>query len=154
MTSIISIIPISTLLIMGIAIAVSFINMTINRLLVTRLVGWEQYRSMQREISEYRSQTMAAMRSKDQKLLEKLKRKESQINSMQMKISKPQLYLFPISMSYIVIWFFFLTPTYAAVSTVAYLPGIGSISYVIWYFICSLMFGTLASRVIGVNPLQ
>jgi uncharacterized membrane protein (DUF106 family) len=154
MTSIISIIPISTLLIMAIAIAVSFINMTINRLLVTRLVGWEQYRSMQREISEYRSQTMKAMRAKDQKLLEKLKRKESQINSMQMKISKPQLYLFPISMSYIVIWFFFLTPTYAAVPTVAYLPGIGSISYVIWYFICSLMFGTLASRVIGVNPLQ
>ena len=154
MTSVISIIPISTLLIMAIAIAVSFINMTINRLLVTRLVGWEQYRSMQREISEYRSQTMKAMRAKDQKLLEKLKRKESQINSMQMKISKPQLYLFPISMSYIVIWFFFLTPTYAAVPTVAYLPGIGSISYVIWYFICSLMFGTLASRVIGVNPLQ
>jgi uncharacterized membrane protein (DUF106 family) len=154
MTSIISIIPISTLLIMAIAIAVSFINMTINRLLVTRLVGWEQYRSMQREISEYRSQTMKAMRAKDQKLLEKLKRKESQINSMQMKISKPQLYLFPISMSYIVIWFFFLTPTYAAVPTVAYLPGIGSISYVIWYFVCSLMFGTLASRVIGVNPLQ
>jgi uncharacterized membrane protein (DUF106 family) len=109
---------------------------------------------MQREINEYRSQTMAAMRSKDQKLLEKLKKKESQINSMQMKISKPQLYLFPISMSYIVIWIFFLTPTFAAVSTVAYLPGIGSVSYVIWYFICSLLFGTLASRVIGVNPLQ
>jgi uncharacterized membrane protein (DUF106 family) len=149
----ISIIPAATLLIMSIAIVISFVNMVINRLLVTRLVGWEQYRTMQREISEYRSQTMQAMRSKDQKLLEKLKKKESQINSMQMKISKPQLYLIPISFTYIVIWIFFLTPLYGSHS-VAYVPGIGGIPVFYWYFLCSLLFGTLASRVIGVTPLE
>ena len=149
----ISIIPISTLLIMAISIVISFVNMGINRLLITRLVGWEQYRTMQREIAEYRSQTMQAMRAKDQKLMEKLKKKESQINSMQMKISKPQLYLLPISFSYIVIWIFFLTPKNFP-HPLAYLPGIMNLPVVYWYFICSLLFGTLASRIVGVTPLE
>jgi uncharacterized membrane protein (DUF106 family) len=96
---------------------------------------------------------MQAMRSKDQKLLEKLKKKESQINSMQMRISKPQLYLIPISFSYIIIWIFFLTPFYTS-HPVAYVPGIGGIPVVYWYFLSSLLFGTLASRVIGVTPLE
>lgn len=138
---------------MSISIIISFVNMGINRLLITRLVGWEQYRTMQREISEYRSQTMQAMRSKDQKLMEKLKKKESQINSMQMKISKPQLYLLPISFSYIVIWIFFLTPTNFP-HPLAYLPGIMNLPVVYWYFLCSLLFGTLASRIVGVTPLE
>ena len=149
----ISVIPYSTLLIMAIAVIISFVNMGINRLLVTRLVGWNEYRTMQREISEYRSQTMAAMRSKDQKLTEKLKKKESQINSMQMKISKPQLYLIPISFSYILIWIFFLTPKNFP-NPVAFLPGIMNLPVVYWYFLCSLLFGTLASRIIGVTPLE
>jgi len=149
----ISIIPTSTLIIMAISIIISFLNMGINRLLITRLVGWDQYRTMQREIAEYRSQTMQAMRSKDQKLLEKLKRKESQINSMQMKISKPQFILLPISFSYIVIWIFFLTPTNFP-HPLAYLPGLMNLPVVYWYFLCSLLFGTLASRIIGVTPLE
>ena len=146
-------IPISTLLIMTIAIIVSFVNMAINRLLITRLVGWEEYQTMQREIREFNSQRMAAVRSKDQKLLEKLKKKESQINSMQMKVSKPTFYLLPISMSYIVIWLFFLTPTYKT-ATLAYLPGIMNLQVVYWYFLCSLLFGTLASRAFGIMPFE
>ncbi len=149
----ISIIPTSTLIIMAISIIISFVNMGINRLLITRMVGWEQYRTMQREIAEYRSQTMAAIRSKDQKLLDKLKRKESQINNMQMKISKPQFVLLPISFSYIVIWIFFLTPTNFP-HALAYLPGVLSLPVVYWYFLCSLLFGTLASRIVGVTPLE
>jgi uncharacterized membrane protein (DUF106 family) len=149
----ISLIPTSTLIIMAISIIISFVNMGINRLLITKLVGWEQYRTMQREIAEYRKQTMAALRSKDTKLQEKLKRKESQINSMQMKISKPQFILLPISFSYIVIWIFFLTPTNFP-HALAYLPGLLNLPVVYWYFLCSLLFGTLASRIIGVTPLE
>ena len=149
----ISIIPNSTLIIMAISLVISFANMGINRLLITRMVGWEQYQTMQREIREYRSQTMQAMRSKDQKQIEKLKRKESQINNMQMKISKPQLILFPISFSYIVIWIFFLTPANFP-NALAFIPGILSLPVVYWYFLCSLLFGTLASRIVGVSPFE
>jgi uncharacterized membrane protein (DUF106 family) len=138
---------------MLIAIAVSFINMSINRLLINRMVGWEEYRTIQKEVNEYRSQMMQATRTNDKKLLEKLKKKETQINRMQMKISKPTFILIPISFSYILIWWFFLTPVYGA-SPVAYVPGIGAIPVLYWYMVCSFLFGTLAGRIIGTTPIQ
>jgi uncharacterized membrane protein (DUF106 family) len=149
----ISTIPLATMVIMLIAIAVSFINMSINRLLINRMVGWEEYRSIQKEVAEHRSQMMQATRTNDKKLLEKLKKKEAQINRMQMKISKPTFILIPISFSYILIWWFFLTPVYGA-NPVAYVPGIGAIPVLYWYMICSLLFGTLAGRIIGITPIQ
>jgi uncharacterized membrane protein (DUF106 family) len=149
----ISVIPWSTVIIMLIAITVSLINMSINRLLINRMVGWEEYRTIQREVNEWRSQKMQATRTNDKKLLEKLKKKEAQMNRMQMKISKPQFILIPIGFSYILIWIFFLTPVYGA-NPVAYVPGIGAIPVLYWYMICSLLFGTLAGRIIGITPIQ
>jgi len=149
----ISVIPWSTVLIMFIAIAVSFLNMGINRLLINRMVGWEEYRSIQREVNKWRSQMMQATRTNDKKLLEKLKKKEAQMQRMQMKMSKPQFILIPIGFSYILIWMFFLIPVYGA-NPVAYIPGIGLIPVLYWYMICSLLFGTLAGRIIGITPIQ
>jgi uncharacterized membrane protein (DUF106 family) len=149
----ISAMPLATVVIMLIAIAISFINMSINRLLINRMVGWEEYRTIQKEVNEYRSQMMQATRTNNKKLLEKLKKKETQINRMQMKISKPTFILIPISFSYILIWWFFLTPVYGA-SPVAYVPGIGAIPVLYWYMVCSFLFGTLAGRIIGTTPIQ
>ncbi len=151
----ITIIPIATLVIMLLAITISFINMTINRLLITRMCGWNEYRAMQKEVSEYRSQMMKATRAKDQKLMTKLKKKESQINKMQTKMMKPSMVLMPISFSYIIIWYLFLIPTYGS-NPVAFMPGIfaDGLPVVYWYLLCSLFFGTLASRIIGITPLS
>jgi uncharacterized membrane protein (DUF106 family) len=157
-----SAIPWSTFTIMGISVVIAFLNSGLNRLLVTHFVGWEQYRSMQKETSEWRSQQMAAARANDKKQLEKLKKKESQIMAMQKKMAKPQMVLFGVSFIYIVVWIFFLTPTYGA-SPVAYLPGFGNtlgfgphgeMGVFYWYPICSLLFGTLASRILGVLPME
>lgn len=157
-----SAIPWSTFTIMGIAVVIAFLNSGINRALVTHFVGWEQYKSMQKETSEWRSQQMAAMRANDKKQLEKLKKKESQIKAMQTKMAKPQMILLGVSFIYIVVWIFFLTPTYGP-RPVAYLPGFqgilgfgehGSMGVFYWYPICSLMFGTLASRILGVLPME
>ena len=155
----ISAIPFATIVIMLTAVAVSFLNMGINRLLITRMCGWEEYRVMQKETSEYRSQMMQAMRANDKKLVEKLKKKESQINNMQKKMMKPQMILFPISFSYIIIWYLFLIPTFEQ-NAVAYVPGLApgaimstGIPVIIWYMICSFFFGTLASRIVGVTPI-
>ena len=157
-----SAIPWSTFTIMGLSIVIAFLNSGINRLLVSHFVGWEQYKSMQKEMSENRSQKMAAMRANDKKQLEKLKKKESQIMSMQKKMAKPQMILLGVSFIYIVVWIFFLTPTYGP-RPVAYLPGFqgilgfgehGSMGVFYWYPICSLMFGTLASRILGVLPME
>lgn len=157
-----TVIPLSTFTIMGISILVAFLNSGINRALVSHFVGWDQYKSMQREMAEWRSQQMAAMRANDKKQLEKLKKKESQIMNMQKQMAKPQMILFGISFIYIVVWIFFLTPTYGQ-TTVAYLPGFGNtfvfgprgaMGVFYWYPICSLLFGTLASRILGVLPVD
>jgi uncharacterized membrane protein (DUF106 family) len=149
-------IPSATIVVMLVAVAVSFLNMGLNRLLITRMCGWEEYKVMRKETSEYQSQLMAAMRANDKKLMDKLKRKESQIKNMQSKMMKPQAILLPISFSYIIIWYLFLIPTFGA-NAVAYVPGIApppaGIQVFIWYMICSFFFGTLASRVIGVTPV-
>ena len=147
-------IPIATLVIMLIAVTISFLNMGINRLLITRICGWEEYKLMRKETSEYQSQLMQAMRANDTKRVEKLKKKESQIRNMQSKMMKPQMILLPISFSYIVIWWFFLIPTYGA-DAVAVVPGLAptGIPVIYWYMICSFFFGTLASRIVGVTPI-
>ena len=155
----IAVIPVATLVIMLIAVTVSFINMVINRLLITRICGWEEYKVMRKETSEYQSQLMAAMRANDTKRVEKLKKKESQIRNMQNKMMKPQMILLPISFSYIIIWYLFLIPTFGA-SDVAFMPGLApgalmatGLPVIYWYMLCSFFFGTLASRIIGVSPI-
>ena len=150
----ITIIPIATLVIMLIAVAISFLNMGINRLLITRICGWEEYKVMRKETSEYQSQLMAAMRANDTKRVEKLKKKESQIRNMQSKMMKPQMILLPISFSYIIIWYVFLIPTFGA-DAVAVVPGLApaGIPVIYWYMLCSFFFGTLASRIVGVTPI-
>jgi uncharacterized membrane protein (DUF106 family) len=147
-------IPLATLVIMLISITISFLNMGIQRLLITRMCGWEEYHMMRKETSEYQSQLMKAMRANDTKKVEKLKKKESQIRSMQSKMMKPQTILLPISFSYIIIWYIFLIPTYGA-NAVAVVPGIApaGIPVIYWYMICSFFFGTLASRIVGVTPI-
>jgi uncharacterized membrane protein (DUF106 family) len=94
---------------------------------------------------------MAALRSKDEKVLEKLKKKESQIQAMQTKMFKPQLILIPITFIYLIIWPV-LTGYFP--SFVAYIPGFGGVPFFYWYLICSFFFGTIASRIIGVTPIQ
>ena len=150
----ITIIPIATLVIMLVAVSISFINMVINRLLITRICGWEEYKVMRKETSEYQSQLMAAMRANDKKRVEKLKKKESQIRNMQSKMMKPQMILLPISFSYIIIWYIFLIPTFGA-DAVAVVPGLApaGIPVIYWYMVCSFFFGTLASRIVGVTPI-
>jgi len=153
----ISVIPFATLAIMGVAVVISFANMALNRALITKMIGWNEYRSMQRELSEYSAQQMAAVRAKDEKTLEKLKKKQPQIQAMQTKMFKPQLLLLPITFIYLIIWPI-LTGYFPG--TVAYVPGYNPIQgqigvpFFVWYLICSFFFGTIASRIIGVTPIQ
>ena len=156
----ITVVPLATLVIMLISVTISFLNMGIHRLLITRMCGWEEYKIMRKETSEYQSQLMAAMRANDTKRVEKLKKKESQIRNMQGKMMKPQMILFPISFSYLIIWYLFLIPTFGS-NPVAVVPGLAlnmtatptGIPVFIWYMICSFFFGTLASRIIGITPI-
>jgi uncharacterized membrane protein (DUF106 family) len=141
------------LLILVIALGIAFLNTALNRFLINYFIGWEQYRVMQKEMNEYRQETMAAARSKDAKQMEKLKKRQSQINNMQAKMMKPQMVQLAVSFLYIFIWILVLTPTYGVTSMV-YLPGLGGISVVYWYPICSFFLGLLASRLLGIMPIE
>jgi len=164
--------PLATIIIMVIAAAIAFLNTAINRVLINFFVGWEQYRVMQKEMAEYRSETMAAMRANDKKKTEKLKKRQSQINAMQAKMLKPQMVQFGISFVYLIVWFLVLTPTFGP-RPMAYLPGLGTIANAhliingvaqhaianalpvfYWYPLCSLFFGLLASRIMGIMPIE
>jgi uncharacterized membrane protein (DUF106 family) len=146
----ISTIPTATVSIMLIALIISFVNMTINRLLISRMVGWKEYQAMQKEMREYQSEMMKAARANDKKMMEKLKKKDSQIKNMQAKMLKPQMFLFLFTVVYFVIWpilnGYFPHP-------VAYVPGIGQIPFFYWYLVCSFFFGTLAGRILGIQPI-
>jgi uncharacterized membrane protein (DUF106 family) len=157
----ITVIPWSTLLILSISIAIAFINTGLNRFLISKLVGWNEYKTMQKEMAEYRSQQMAAARANDKKQLEKLKKKESQIMNMTKKQQKPQMIMLGLSFVYIAVWIFWLTPTFGR-TPVAYLPGfsgllnndLGQIGVTFWYPICSLFFGTLANKLFGIMSIE
>ncbi len=160
--------PLATIVIMVIAVVIAFINSGINRVLINYFVGWEQYRVMQKEMSEYRSETMKAMRANDKKQVEKLKKKESQVKNMQAKMMKPQMVQFGISFVYLIVWFLILTPTFGP-APMAFIPGIGTIAHAhhvggldipnaiqvfYWYPICSFFFGLLSSRILGIMPIE
>jgi uncharacterized membrane protein (DUF106 family) len=173
MSEVVTSLPLATLIIMAIAAGIAFLNSGINRVLINYFIGWEQYRVMQKEMAEYRSETMAAMRANDKKQVEKLKKKDSQIKNMQAKMMKPQMVQFGISFVYLIVWFLVLTPTFHQ-APMAYIPGIGTVAgafHVVnglpvepaipnaipvfyWYPICSLFFGLLSSRIIGIMPIE
>jgi uncharacterized membrane protein (DUF106 family) len=147
----VSVIPWSTLAIMGISFTIALVNSGLNRALISRFVGWDEYRSMQKEMNEWRAQQMAAARANDKKQLEKLKKKESQIMNMQKKMAKPQLLLFALTFIYIFVWPL-LTGYFP--HTVVNVPGFGYQPFFIWYLLCSFFFGTLSSRVWGILPME
>jgi len=106
---------------------------------------------IQKELAEYNSMRMKALRAKDTKTLDKLKKKDAQMKTLQVKMSKPQLLLFPMTFIYLIIW-----PIIAGLypSPVIYIPGFGPQVFYIWYLLCSLFFGTLASKIVGITQIQ
>lgn len=152
MSIVVTAIPVSTLIIFAISFALTLFTTGLNRILIARLIGWDEYRSMQREMKEYQSESMKAARSNDVKQMEKLKKKQSQITAMQTKMMKPQFIMMGLSMVTLLLWWLVLLPLYGTVS-VAIVPGIGGIPLFYWYFICSLFFSTLLQRVLGTNPM-
>ena len=142
-----------------IATIIAFLNTGVNRVLINHFIGWEQYRVMQKEMAEHRTETMAAARSGDQKRMEKLKKKQSQINAMQQKMMKPQMLQIGISFLYIIVWWVVLIPVFGNTS-LAYLPGLtflgplGALPVVYLYPILSFFLAMLSQRIIGVNPIE
>ena len=144
----------AAIIIVSIAVVIAFINTVLNRVLINFFIGWEQYRVMQKEMNEYRSETMAAARANDKKQMEKLKKRQSQINAMQSKMLKPQMVQFAISFVYIFVWIFVLT-----LNIWKHLSGFPTrnrapLSNLACNPIFSFFLGLLASLLIGIVPIE
>jgi len=148
-TSVFSFLP--ALSIMGVSFGLALLNSGLNRILISRFVGWNDYQTMQKETKEWRSQQMAAARANDKKQLEKLKKKESQMMNMQKKMVKPQMLLLGFTLVYFLIWPV-LTGFFPG--NIIYIPGFGPQPFFIWYLLCSLFLGTVVQRILGIMPLE
>ncbi|RLI22791.1 hypothetical protein DRO54_00200 [Candidatus Bathyarchaeota archaeon] len=141
--------PGGTIAVLLISMGISFLNAGVYRLLITKMVGWKEYRKLQNELKKLQNEFRQILRSKDQEALEKFEKKRRRMLQIQARIMKPQGYLFILGFSYILVWWFFLIPTYGA-APLAVIPGFMELSVVWWYFLCSALFGTLSYRVFGI----
>ena len=71
--------PGATVVIILIAISISFANSSINRILISRIIGWNRYKVIRKEVADFQAETRKALRSKDKKLTEKIKKRERHI---------------------------------------------------------------------------
>jgi uncharacterized membrane protein (DUF106 family) len=145
--------PGATVALMLVAVSISFANSSINRILISRIIGWNRYKVIRKEIADFQAQTRKALRSKDKKLSEKIKKREPQIMQMQKKMAKPQFIMLGVSFSYILVWWFLLTPFYGW-DIVAYIPGYGGVNIIWWYMLCSMFSGIISSRILGIMSTE
>jgi uncharacterized membrane protein (DUF106 family) len=146
-----AIIPYSTLFILLISSVISLVTSLTNRLLTDR----EQMKAWNQEIVAWRADSLKATRTGDKKLKAKVEKQQKHIMQIQSKMTWQStkttfIWFIPLML----LWIFFLTPTYANVASVAYLPGIGgvwSLPLFWWYLLCSFLSNSLITRLLGLS---
>ncbi|MDR0797724.1 MAG: EMC3/TMCO1 family protein [Nitrososphaerota archaeon] len=164
----ITVVPVVTVFLMVVAFVMTVVSQSINRVVISHFLGWNRYHEIRREVSAFNKERMAATRANDQKLLEKLKKKESQINALNAKMMKPQMITMVMSFFTLIPWF--LMRNYFVNIPVAYLPGFenglslplfglaiapgGGLFLLAWYLPVSFFVSTLMQRVLGTMPIE
>ncbi|MDR2700415.1 MAG: EMC3/TMCO1 family protein [Nitrososphaerota archaeon] len=151
--SLLTVVPYATVLLMAVAFVMTFVSQSINRVVINHFIGWDNYRSIRKEVSDHNKARMDAARANDQKQLEKLKKKDSQIAALNTKMMKPQMVTMVLSF-FVFIPLYVLRPYFLGVP-VAYLPGFeNGLSYFYWYLPMSFFVSTLLQRVLGTLPIE
>jgi uncharacterized membrane protein (DUF106 family) len=150
---VLQVIPVSTLFLFLLGALISLLTSLTNRLLTNP----EKSKAWRKEISEWNNELREARREDDKKHLEKVMKKQKQILQLQSKMSMQSMkvtliFLVPLLIIWQVLGGFFVG------RNIAYLPGIGAIlpipifntSLIWWYLLCSMMFGTIFSHLLGI----
>lgn len=146
-----SFIPNSTFFVILMAFGVSLATSTTNRLLTNR----EQLRDWNKEISQWRSESMKAARSGDKKLMARVKKQEKHVMQLQSKMMwqsmKTSLFwMVPM----LLLWYVVLPQLIEVGNTVAFLPWLGSpmpLNVILWYLLCSFFAGIVFNRLFGLG---
>ena len=145
--------PAATLQSLLIAICMSFLIMGLRRLLVDQ----KKLAALRRELKEYEKLMKKAMRAKDEKTRAKVERKlkkrmgryQQLMRELSWETTKPMLIMF---LSFFIIMFVLVPVFNPMFGTVAYFPvGPVPLNFLWWYVLCSMAFGTLIQRAIGVR---
>lgn len=150
-------IPYSTIFMFLLALVVSLLTSLTNRLLSDP----EKSKAWRKEITEWNSELRKAQRASDKKTVEKLMKKQKQILQLQSKMSWQSMKVSLIFFVPLIIIWQFLSGIYMANGqplSIAYFPGVGpklplpifADSFIWWYLICSMLFGTIFSHILGI----
>jgi len=128
--------PLSVITVVLITILMASLSSVVTR----RLVDVELMRRRSTEIKEWQSAYTKAVRAKDEKQIDKLKKKQQSINSLQMEMSKDQLKptlltLVPFAIFYYI--FFGVFGKGIVAYTPIAIPFIGSKLSFWWYYLIS-----------------
>jgi len=151
-----TVIPYSTFFILLLSFSLSLVTLLTNRLLTNR----EQMKAWNKEIAAWRADSLKASRTSDKKLMAKVKKQQKQMMQLQSKMTWQSMktsfiWFIPLML----MWWLFLTPMYTNPETgpiaVAYIPWFGNeplpLTYFYWYFLCSIVFQALLSRLLGLG---
>ncbi len=171
MSSILAQPPYVTIVVIVVSIAMSFFSSMINMRFMPK-EHRQEVKDLQRKISaltKEKNENMKTAKSTDnKKLLKKAQKQEKQLLQLQsqaLSLSSKQFRVFPITMAvFFLVWLlltgsilgheFFKSPFYEPSIPVAYLPWLGGVmqlSLFNWYFICSILFSTVFSRIFGLT---
>jgi uncharacterized membrane protein (DUF106 family) len=147
-------IPYSTLFMFFLALLISLLTSLTNRLLNNP----EKSKAWRKEIAEWNSELRQAKKANDKKTVEKLMKKQKQILQLQSKMSWQSMKVTMIFFVPLILIWQFLSATFTATEGIAYFPGIGptlpiplfNTSVIWWYILCSMLFGTIFSHVLGI----
>jgi uncharacterized membrane protein (DUF106 family) len=154
-------IPISTTFLFLLAGLISLLTSMTNRLLTDP----EKSKAWRREIAEWNKELQEARREGDKKKMEKVMKKQKQIMQLQSKmmwqsIKVTAIFFVPLLIIWSVLGGFYVKDMKPI--PVAFLPGVGAtlplpifnISLLWWYFICSMLFGTVFSHLLGITEVS
>ncbi|MCL1966214.1 MAG: EMC3/TMCO1 family protein [Candidatus Bathyarchaeota archaeon] len=168
--SLLTVVPYATVFLIAVSFILTTVNQLISRALISHFIGWDKYRIMRKEMSEYQKANMAAVRAGDTKQIEKLKKRKSQIDAMSAQQMKPNMINMVISLVlFMVIWRVFLLPMFTSAgysssgstffggmfggAPVAFLPGNGLPLFIL-YSCFSFFFSIIMQRVLGSLPIE
>jgi uncharacterized membrane protein (DUF106 family) len=148
--------PWSTLFILILAATISFLISLANRLTTDP----EKTKAWRREIAEWNEQLRKARKSGDKKQMEKLMKKQQYILQIQAKMSWQSMkvsFLFFIPL--MIVWYFLgMVYNREGIPPIAYFPGIGPQLWFPplfwWYLLCSFLFSTLFSHLLGISTVE
>ena len=156
--------PLSTLFILLLAAGITLLTSLANRLLTnpTKAKAWRK------EIAGWNSELRKAQKSGDKKAIEKLMKKQQSIMQLQSKMMWQSmkvmlLFFVPLLLMWQVLGGLYRYSDGSPIP-IAYFPGVGAIlplpllgnmlSLYWWYLLCSFLFSTISSHLLGLTSVE